>query len=62
MKQNQNQLKKPKSVDEVDTCHRCGNIYILMWLKEGDDFNDFGDRHCPFCGLLTEEFCLKAGD
>ena len=24
--------------------------------KEGDDWNDFGYRHCPFCGLVTDEY------
>jgi hypothetical protein len=26
-----------------------------VWLKTGDDFNDFGYRNCPFCGLLVDE-------
>ena len=42
--------------DKVDTCQRCANAYILIWLKEGEDYNDFGFRHCPFCGLLVDEF------
>ena len=41
--------------DNVDVCQNCGNIYTLIWLKHGDDYNDFGLRHCPFCGLLTDE-------
>ena len=44
----------------VVTCQRCKNTYIVIWLTTGDDFNDFGDRHCPFCGLITEEFYLPA--
>lgn len=37
-------------------CRRCGNIYRNIWLKVGDDWNDFGMRYCPFCGTQTEEF------
>jgi rubrerythrin len=40
------------------TCQRCENAYIVIWLNRGSSFNDFGDRHCPFCGLTTEEFYL----
>ena len=42
--------------EEAEICISCGNIYKVVWLKEGDDYNDFGCRHCPFCGLLTDEF------
>ena len=48
--------------DRVEICQRCKNIFTLIWLKAGDDYNDFGLRHCPYCGLITEEFCLPAGD
>jgi len=44
-----------QAVSEGDECQRCGNSYIVIWLKEGEDYNDFGFRHCPFCGLLTDE-------
>ena len=37
-------------------CENCGNIYKVEWLKGGDDYNDFGQRYCPFCGLLTNEW------
>jgi rubrerythrin len=40
------------------TCQRCENAYIIIWLSRGGPFNDFGDRHCPFCGLTSEEFYL----
>jgi len=40
----------------VVICQHCGNIYKVIHLKEGDDYNDFGFRHCPFCGLLTDEY------
>ena len=39
----------------VEVCQRCTNQYALVWLKEGDDYNDFGDRYCPFCGLHTDD-------
>ena len=37
-------------------CRKCGNVYRNIWLKVGDDWNDFGVRYCIFCGALTEEF------
>ena len=40
---------------DIDVCQNCGNAYVLIWLRHGEDYNDFGLRHCPFCGLLTEE-------
>lgn len=49
------QTQDAKSV-EVETCEHCGNVYKLVWLKQGDDYNDFGLRHCPFCGLLIDEY------
>ena len=55
MLQKQVQLNKLKSTKSVQTCQMCGNSYILIWIKEGDDFNDFGLKHCPFCGLVTDE-------
>ena len=41
---------------EVETCSECGNVYKVELLKQGDDYNDFGYRHCPFCGLVTDEY------
>ena len=41
--------------DEVLTCQSCSNTYLIVWLKQGQDYNDFSIRHCPFCGLLTDE-------
>jgi hypothetical protein len=55
MSQKQVQLNKLKSSEAVQTCQMCGNSYILILIKEGDDFNDFGLKHCPFCGLVTDE-------
>ena len=41
--------------EDAEICQKCGNIYRIVWLKEGDDFNDFGYRHCHFCGNLIDE-------
>ena len=35
----------------VEVCENCGNVYRVSLLKEGDDWNDFGQRYCPFCGM-----------
>ena len=51
-------MSEAKPVDDVDACGRCKNQYMVIWLKEGDDYNDFGDRYCPFCGVVTDEFCI----
>lgn len=42
--------------EEAEVCSSCGNIYRIELLKEGEDWNDFGYRHCPFCGLITDEY------
>ena len=42
------------SYDEPDICSVCGNIYKVDLIKESDDWNDFGYRHCPFCGDMTD--------
>jgi hypothetical protein len=41
---------------EREICENCGNIYRIERLKEGDDYNDFGQRYCPFCGHMTNEW------
>ena len=46
----------PLAEDEAVVCGNCGNVYRIVWLKVSDDFNDFGQRYCPFCGLLTSEW------
>ena len=53
--QEKSRADEAKSGEKIEVCQRCGNQYILIWLKEGDDYNDFAFRHCPFCGLLTDE-------
>ena len=40
--------------EEAEVCSGCGNIYRIELLKEGEDYNDFGYRHCPFCGMLID--------
>ena len=41
--------------DETEVCSSCGNVYVVVWVVESENYNDFGLRHCPFCGLLTDE-------
>jgi hypothetical protein len=41
---------------EEEICDNCGNVYRIERLKEGDDYNDFGQRYCPFCGQMTNEW------
>ncbi|MFC1895867.1 hypothetical protein ACFL0Q_04295 [Thermodesulfobacteriota bacterium] len=41
---------------QMHVCMQCGNLYRLDWLSEGEDFNDFGHRYCPFCGVLADEY------
>ena len=42
--------------DDAVICENCGTVYQIILLKEGDDYNDFGYRHCPFCGMMTDEY------
>jgi hypothetical protein len=49
-----------ETIEQTEGCPRCGNQYIVIWLKKGCDFNDFGDRYCPLCGFVTETFYMKA--
>ncbi len=52
-------VKTNSKIDTMeDVCSRCGNHYLVIWLKEGEEFNDFGDRYCPFCGFITDEFYI----
>mgnify|MGYP001814410630 CR=1 FL=1 len=60
IRQTDDQEKEAMSGEKIELCQKCKNQYILIWLKQGEDYNDFGFRHCPFCGLVTEEFCLPA--
>lgn len=45
--------KGDQEEDGAETCENCGNTYKVERLKRGEDYNDFGERYCPFCGLLT---------
>jgi len=49
-------MKHAMQEEEAEVCPFCGNVYKIVWLKEGDDYNDFGYRHCPFCGLVIDEY------
>jgi len=51
-------MSEAKPVEDVDICGRCKNQYMVIRLKTGKDYNDFGDRYCPFCGVVTDEFCI----
>ena len=42
-------------LDKLEICQRCKNAYILIWLVQGEEYNDFGLRCCPFCGLTIDE-------
>ena len=55
IKQQGNQITEAMSGEKVELCQKCENQYILIWLERGGDYNDFGLRSCPFCGLLTDE-------
>ena len=39
-------------------CEICGNSYEIERTKEGEDYNDFGYRYCPFCGVMFDTFII----
>lgn len=41
---------------EPTICSNCGNVYIVTHIKEGEDWNDFGFRYCPFCGMERDDY------
>lgn len=43
------------SSEDAETCRSCENTYAVVLIKESDDWNDFGYRHCPFCGNMTDQ-------
>ena len=53
--QEDNLIEDTPVKDDAEICENCGNVFRIELLKIGDDYNDFGDRHCPYCGLLTNE-------
>ncbi len=55
LKQEAMEMEEVLADEEAEICPDCGNIYKTIWLKEGDDYNDFGYRYCPFCGAMTDE-------
>ena len=55
IRQTGDQVKEAMSGEKIQICQKCKNQYILIWLKQSEDYNDFGLRHCPYCGLLTDE-------
>ena len=55
IRQKGDRVKEAMSGEKIQVCQNCGNRYIIIWLRQGMDYNDFGLRHCPFCGLLTDE-------
>ncbi len=59
---NTREMIETMSMDKLDKCLCCGNAYLLVQLKDGDNYNDFGDRYCPFCGLHTEAFCIDVNE
>ena len=40
---------------KIETCTHCHNHYVVLWLQQGPNWNDFGYRHCPFCGWAFDE-------
>jgi len=50
------QVDDTQSQVEGEICDNCGNVYRIERLKEGKDYNDFGQRYCPFCGQMTNEW------
>lgn len=42
--------------DDSEVCESCGNVYRVELLKESEDWNDFGYRHCHFCGEMTDDY------
>jgi hypothetical protein len=55
IRQTNDPLKEAMSGEKIQLCQMCKNQYILIWLRQGEDHNDFGLRHCPYCRLLTDE-------
>jgi uncharacterized Zn-finger protein len=48
------EIVAPVLEDDGSTkCTECGNSYIIEFVEESDDYNDFGQRYCPYCGHMT---------
>jgi|GEM_PF-1048442 len=39
-------------------CDSCGNSYEITWIKEGEDYNDFGFRYCHYCGSMSDTLLI----
>jgi DNA repair protein RadC len=48
--------EKLEDEEEETNCEECGTTYIVRMLKEGEEYNDFGQRYSPFCGNMTLEW------
>ena len=58
MLEHQEQLKRLQNDPDwakIDACPHCNNLYAVLWLQHGNDWNDYGLRHCPFCGLAFDQ-------
>lgn len=42
-------------IKEPAQCQKCRNVYVTILVVRDDKFKDFGTRHCPYCGLETDE-------
>jgi uncharacterized Zn finger protein len=47
-----------KGEEPMYECEICGNSYEIELIKEGEDYNDFGYRYCPFCGAMFDTFII----
>ena len=47
-------MKQAMTEEEAEVCIGCGNVYRVELLKTDEDYNDFGYRYCPFCGMLID--------
>ena len=49
-------MKQAMQDQQICICQKCGTVYQIKFLKQGEDYNDFGNRFCHYCGYLTESF------
>jgi hypothetical protein len=40
---------------KIETCPHRRNHYVLLWLKQHEDWKDFSFWNCPFCGLALDQ-------
>jgi len=53
---NQEAMIQAMEDPDICICQNCKTVYKLETLKPGEDYNDFGNRFCHYCGNLTESF------